>query len=160
MVENLANIASNIYLVSDTRLTADPVIVERVKRIKHLETYEDFKTDKFSGQGALSGITIRKKGTDETKTISVKGAFIAIGFQPNAGLVSQFVNLNEKGEVLINPDCSTSYPGIFAAGDVTNVFGKRIIIACGEGAKAAMAVRQYILNAKRSVGCRPIRGNI
>ncbi|MBI5639991.1 MAG: FAD-dependent oxidoreductase [Nitrospirae bacterium] len=149
MVENLANVAGDIYLVSDMKLTADPVIVERVKRIPHLEIYEDFKVEEFSGQGSLSGITIREKGTDEPKTVPVKGAFIAIGFQPNVSLVSQLVNLNEKGEVMVDPDCSTSYPGIFAAGDLTNAFGKRIIIACGEGAKAALAARQYILTLKR-----------
>lgn len=151
MVENLENIASNIYLVSATKLKADPVIIERVKKIGHLEIYEDFKADEFSGQGTLSGITIRKKGSDETKTIPVKGAFIAIGFQPNASLVSDLVDLNEKGEIIIKNDCSTSRSGIFAAGDVTNAFGKRIIIACGEGAKAAMAVRQYILSVKKEV---------
>ncbi len=57
--------------------------------------------------------------------------------------------LNERGEIVINPDCSTSYPGIFAAGDVTNAFGKRIIIASGEGAKAAMAARQYLLDLRK-----------
>ncbi|MEW6601159.1 MAG: hypothetical protein AB1499_09325 [Nitrospirota bacterium] len=56
--------------------------------------------------------------------------------------------MNERGEIIIGPDCSTSCPGIFAAGDVTNAFGKRIIIASGEGAKAALAARQYILKLK------------
>lgn len=158
MVENLTSIAGGIYLVSDMRLTADPEIVERVKKIGQLEIYEDFKVDKFTGQGALSGITIRKKGTNETKSVPVKGAFIAIGFQPNASLVSQFVALNEKGEVMINPDCSTSCPGIFAAGDVTNAFGKRIIIACGEGAKAAMAARQYVLALRMKKDPEKARG--
>jgi alkyl hydroperoxide reductase subunit F len=49
----------------------------------------------------------------------------------------------------IQPDCSTSYPGIFAAGDITNAFGKRIIIASGEGAKAALAARQYLLDRRK-----------
>ncbi len=74
--------------------------------------------------------------------------FIAIGLQPNSSLVSHLVVLNKKGEIIINPDCSTSYPGIFAAGDVTNAFGKRIVIASGEGAKAALSARQYILNLR------------
>jgi alkyl hydroperoxide reductase subunit F len=52
---------------------------------------------------------------------------------------------------MIHPDCFTSCPGIFAAGDVTDAFGKRIIIASGEGAKAALAVRQYLLNFRKAV---------
>ncbi|HDH53309.1 MAG TPA: hypothetical protein ENH24_02365, partial [Nitrospirae bacterium] len=81
--------------------------------------------------------------------LPVKGVFIAIGLQANSSIVSPLVELNERGEIVINPDCSTSRPGIFAAGDVTNAFGKRIIIASGEGAKAAMAARQYMLNLRK-----------
>ena len=69
--------------------------------------------------------------------------------RPNSSVVSDLVRLNEKGEIIVNSDCSTSFPGIFAAGDVTNAFGKRIIIASGEGAKAALAARQYILNINK-----------
>ncbi|MGE5299363.1 MAG: FAD-dependent oxidoreductase, partial [Acidobacteriota bacterium] len=86
---------------------------------------------------------------EETVKLPVKGIFIAIGLQPNAALVSDLAELNERGEIVINSDCSTSYPGIFAAGDVTNAFGKRIVIASGEGAKAALAARQYILNLRK-----------
>ncbi|MDH4231739.1 MAG: thioredoxin-disulfide reductase, partial [Nitrospirota bacterium] len=64
-------------------------------------------------------------------------------------IVSHLSRLNDKGEIIVNADCSTSYPGIFAAGDVTDAFGKRIIIASGEGAKAAMAARQYILDLRK-----------
>ncbi len=73
----------------------------------------------------------------------------SIGLQANSSPVSHLVDVNEKGEITIHPDCSTSYPGIFAAGDVTNAFGKRIIIACGEGAKAVMAARQHVLDIRR-----------
>ncbi len=62
----------------------------------------------------------------------------------NSALCSHLVEVNEKGEIEINPDCSTSREGIFACGDVTDAFGKRIIIASGEGAKAALAVRNYL----------------
>jgi alkyl hydroperoxide reductase subunit AhpF len=54
-----------------------------------------------------------------------------------------------RGEILIQPDCSTSRPGILAAGEVTNTFGKRLIIASGAGAKAAMAARQYLLDLRK-----------
>ncbi len=146
IVENLNTIARNIYIVSDSRLTADPVIVERVSAFKNLKKYEGYKVLEFKGEKALSSIVIRKIASDETSDIPVKGAFIAIGLQSNSSLVSHLVELNEKGEIIINPDCSTSYPGIFAAGDVTNAFGKRIIIASGEGAKAALSARRYLLS--------------
>lgn len=149
IVENLQNIAKDIYLITDTKLTADPVIIERVSSFKNLKKLEEYKVLEFKGEKTVSGIIIRKAASDEILDIPVKGVFIAIGLQANSSLVSRLVELNDRGEIIINPDCSTSYPGIFAAGDVTNAFGKRIIIASGEGAKAALAARQYILDIKK-----------
>jgi alkyl hydroperoxide reductase subunit F len=96
------------------------------------------------------GITIRKKAMTETMSIPVRGIFISIGLQPNTALFKSILDLNEKREIIINQNCSTSYPGIFAAGDGTNAFGKRIVITAGEGAKAALAVRKYILDIRKS----------
>ncbi|MEW6109815.1 MAG: FAD-dependent oxidoreductase [Nitrospirota bacterium] len=149
IVENLQTVAGNIYLISDFNLTADPALIERCRLFKNLRIYEEYKVVEFTGESALSHIKVRKKAGEETVNIPVKGAFIAIGFQPNSLLISHLVDLNEKGEIIINPDCSTSHQGIFAAGDVTNAFGKRIIIACGEGAKAVMAARQHVLNIRK-----------
>ncbi|MHA2344911.1 MAG: NAD(P)/FAD-dependent oxidoreductase [Candidatus Hodarchaeales archaeon] len=148
IVENLQSIAKNIHLVSNTRLTADPVIIERINKVKNLKKYEGYKILEFGGKNTLSNITIKKQAEEERTVLPIKGVFIAIGLRPNTSLVSHIVNLNERGEIIINSDCSTSYKGVFAAGDVTNAFGKRIIIASGEGAKAALVARQYILNLK------------
>lgn len=149
IVENLHTVAKNIYLISDAGLTADAVVIERVSRFENFSKYEGFRVVEFTGESALSGITIRKAAERETVTLPVKGVFIAVGLQPNSSIISHLAAVNERGEIIINPDCSTSHPGIFAAGDVTNAFGKRIIIASGEGAKAALAARQYLLNLKR-----------
>ena len=152
IVENLHTVAANIHLVSDFQLTADPAIIERVEKFEKLHKYEEFKVTEFTGEDALSGITIRKKAQEKTSSLPVKGAFVAIGLQPNSSLVLNLVKINDRGEIPIAPDCTTSYPGIFAAGDVTNAFGKRIIIASGEGAKAALMARQYILNLRKTAG--------
>ncbi|HSA78639.1 MAG TPA: FAD-dependent oxidoreductase [Nitrospirota bacterium] len=149
LVESLKSIAGNIYVVSATKLTADRAIIERISNISSLRIYEEFKITEFTGNNTLSGITIRKMAGEETICLPVQGVFIAIGFQPNSFLVSNLVELNEHGEIVIHYDCSTSRPGIFAAGDITNAFGKRIIIASGEGAKAALGARQYLLNLRR-----------
>jgi alkyl hydroperoxide reductase subunit F len=111
--------------------------------------YENYTVAAFAGENRLSSLTIRKMAGRETVELAVAGAFIAIGLRPNSALVAHLVQLNARGEIMIQPDCSTSRPGIFAAGDVTNAFGKRIIIASGEGAKAALAARQYLLDLRR-----------
>jgi len=152
IVKNLHTVAKDIYLISDFALTADPAIIERVNQFKNLQKYEGFKVIQFTGENTLSSVSIRKKAEEKTINLSVKGVFIAIGFQPNSSLISHLVKLNERGEIIINSDCSTSYPGVFAAGDVTDAFGKRIIIASSEGAKTALAARQYILNLRRKGG--------
>jgi alkyl hydroperoxide reductase subunit F len=152
IVENLHGIAKNIYIISDMGFTADAVVIERVNSFKNIKKYEGYKVLEFKGDKILSGIVIRKIASDEIFELPVKGVFIAIGLQANSFLVVNLVKVNERGEIIINPDCLTSCPGIFAAGDVTNAFGKRIIIASGEGAKAALAARQYILGQpKRKV---------
>ncbi|HEB75469.1 MAG TPA: YHS domain-containing protein [Nitrospirae bacterium] len=163
IVENLYTVARNIYIISDTKLSADPIVIDRINRYRNahkkgpysaiypIRYYEGYKVVEFSGGKTLSNITIRKIAEKETINLPVKGVFIAIGLQPNSALVADIVKLNKKGEIIINPDCSTSYPGIFAAGDITNAFGKRIIIASGEGAKAALAARQYILDLRKTV---------
>lgn len=151
IVENLSTVAREIHLVSTSELRADPAIVERVKCFPNLHIYENFKVLEFTGGQTLGGVTIKRQAGQETLSLLVKGAFIAIGLEPNSALVAHLVQYNDRGEIMINPYCSTSYPGIFAAGDVTDSYGKRIIIASGEGAKAALAVREYLLNLRKAV---------
>jgi alkyl hydroperoxide reductase subunit F len=149
MVENLHGIAANIHLVSATALTADQAIIDRVRCLDNLSIYEEYKVVEFNGNTSIDGVTVRKMAGEETVNLPAKGVFISIGLKPNATLVSHLVDVNERGEIEISPDCSTSYPGIFAAGDITNAFGKRIIIASGEGAKAALATRQYLIDLRK-----------
>ena len=144
MVENLRSVASSIYLVSRGTLTGDPAVIERVLRTPNLERFEERQVTRFTGSGKLEGIRFRRIGTEEETELTVDGAFIAVGFSPASELVAHMVELNPRGEIKIGPNCATSRPGIFAAGDVTDAFGKRIIIASGEGAKAAMAAHTYL----------------
>ncbi len=149
MVESLRTVAGRIHLVSDFELTADRSITDHVLRFPNLRVYENYKVLGFTGQETVSGISIKKKAETEGMEIPVRGVFVAIGLQPASGLVSSLVDLNVRGEIIIGPDCSTSHSGLFAAGDVTNAWGKRIIIASGEGAKAALAARKFILELRK-----------
>ena len=149
MVENLHGIAAHVHLVSATELTGDPVIIDRIRCMSNVDIYEEYKVVELTGEGVLDGVVIRKMAGEESFSLPARGVFIAIGFKPNSGLVTHLVDVNDRGEIMIQPDCSTSHPGIFAAGDITNAYGKRIIIASGEGAKAALAARQYLLDQKK-----------
>lgn len=145
MVENLQGVARHIHLVSRSSLAADAATVERIGKAPNLTCHEGYETLEFTGEGKLTGVMIRQRETGQELFLPIRGAFIAIGLQPNSSLVEWLLQLNGKKEVPIGPDCSTAFPGLFAAGDVTEAYGKRIIIAAGEGAKAAIAAKEYLL---------------
>ncbi len=146
LVESLQKVARRVHLVSRGELTADAGVRERILASGNQICHTGYETLAFTGEKVLTGVHIRHLETGQTLLLPVRGAFIAIGQQPNSVLAKGLAELNERGEVLVGPDCATSRPGLFAAGDVTDVFAKRIIIASGEGAKAALAARKYLLH--------------
>ena len=83
-----------------------------------------------------------------TEDLQVDGLFTDIGWVPNTGFLEGLVNLNYQKEIEIDINCRTNAPGVFAAGDVTAVIGKQIIIAAGEGAKAALSAFDYLMVTK------------
>ena len=150
VVEALHPIVKDIHLVCNEKLTADKAIVERTRGLEHVHVYEDHQVDAIIGDGTVTGIRVRRKGTPDATDLRVRGVFVSVGLTPNSALAGDLVELNARREIVINADCSTSTPGLFAAGDVTSAFGKRIVIASGEGAKAALAVKRYLRS--RSAG--------
>jgi alkyl hydroperoxide reductase subunit F len=93
----------------------------------------------------VSGIKIKRE--DKEETLAVQGVFVEIGLIPGCGFVND-IEKNELGEIKVSRDNSTNIPGIFACGDVTDVPGKQIIIAAGEGAKATLSAFRYLAQHK------------
>ena len=146
-VLHLENIAKKIYVVCiGPKLCADEVLCEKVKRIEKVEILNDTKITEIVGDETVTGIKVEQDGNQ--KIINVDGVFVEIGFVPNAGFVNDLVELNKHGEIAIDSTNMASVPGIFAAGDVTNVSGKQLIIAAGEGAKALLSVVDYLQRVK------------
>ena len=98
----------------------------------------------LSGEDLLKGITVTERDTGEERALPVEGLFLAIGHEPNNGFLDGFVDLNDHGEIVIDINCHTSQEGVFAAGDVTAVKAKQIIVAAGDGAKAALEAYEYL----------------
>jgi alkyl hydroperoxide reductase subunit F len=96
------------------------------------------------GYTLADGIEIRDLKTRKQKRLDVSGIFVEIGLLPNSDLVKGLVALDEQGEIVVNCRNETDVPGLFAAGDVTNVPEKQIVISAGEGAKAALQAHKYI----------------
>ncbi|MBE0417136.1 MAG: FAD-dependent oxidoreductase [Coriobacteriia bacterium] len=100
------------------------------------------KVVRIEGETAVTGITVRDLSTHAEETLSAKGVFIETGAIAAADFTAGLVETNEQGEIVVDKRCATSLPGVYAAGDVTDGLGKQVIIAAGEGARAAVAAGQ------------------
>jgi alkyl hydroperoxide reductase subunit F len=138
-------VASRVHIISRNPWRADPIIQERADAAKKLVRHIGYEVLEVLGEGKVSGIRIKEKASGKEESIDVSGIFVEVGLTPNSGFVKDLVELNEYGEIVVNCRCETNVPGIFAAGDVTNVQDKQIIVAAGEGAKAALSAHEYLL---------------
>ncbi len=145
---DLRKLNCKVTIVEPGRLTADESDIDSLKRSDKITILESYVVLEICGKGKVEAVLVQSRNTLEKKSIPCRGVFIQVGLMPNSEFCQGLVNLNERGEIIINPDCSTNIEGIFACGDVTNAFGKRIIIASGEGAKAALSTQKYLLKKK------------
>ncbi|MGB2814474.1 MAG: FAD-dependent oxidoreductase [Dehalococcoidales bacterium] len=143
-VLDLLKIAEHVNLISLTPLTGDQVLSSQLKGAKKLTVFLEHETKEIKGQELVAGIRIREAKSGEEKELEVGGVFIEIGLVPNSDAVKKLVRLNQWGEVPVTPRNETSVPGLYAAGDVTDVPEKQIIVAAGEGAKAALQAHRYL----------------
>jgi alkyl hydroperoxide reductase subunit F len=143
----LTRIANRIYLIErGNRLMGDESMVEKVRDSGNVRIMTGTEVLEIMGNRFVSGIRVRRGSS--TETLEVQGVFIEIGYVPNSEMVRGLVRLNELGEIVVDQRCRTSVGGIFAAGDVTSVPQKQIIVAAGEGAKAALGAYEYLQTGK------------
>ena len=141
---DVVKIAEHVDMVSVTPLTGDPIMIEKLSDADNLTIYTEQTTEKILGQNMVEGIVIKDLKTGSTKQLDVTGVFVEIGLVPNSDMVKDLVKLNRVGEVPVNCACETEVHGFFAAGDVSTAPEKQIIIAAGEGAKAALQAHRYL----------------
>jgi NADH-dependent peroxiredoxin subunit F len=141
---DMVKVAEHVDMVSVTPLTGDPIMIEKLADAKNLTIYTGYQTEKILGQGLTEGIVIKEINTGKTQQLDVAGIFVEIGLEPNSDMVRNLVKLNQNGEVPVNCSGETEIPGLYAAGDVTTVPEKQIVIAAGEGAKAALQADRYL----------------
>lgn len=138
----MTKIARKVYLINiNATLGGETVLREKVSQAKNIEILNSAIIKRIIGDKFVNSIEIDIGG--KTTNIPLQGIFIEIGLTP----VSNFINIVEKnsqGEIIVDNRCATNIPGIFAAGDVSNVPEKQIIIAAGEGSKAALSAAKYL----------------
>jgi|YelNatPaOPRAMG01_1025707.scaffolds.fasta_scaffold09088_5 alkyl hydroperoxide reductase subunit F len=149
----LCNFTREIYVVNITNdLTCDEILKEKVKEKKFIKFYNNSRVISVEGKEKLEGIEIENVKTKEKTHLKVSGVIVAMGLEPSLDFeLPKEVVLNENNEIDVDQNCLTSLEGLFAAGDVTDVKWKQIIIAAGEGAKAALSAYEYLVSKKESL---------
>jgi len=143
---DLANIVGHVTLFEFApELKADDILKKRLYSLSNVDVVLNAQTVEVLGADKVNSMIYLDRETNEKKTISLEGIFIQIGLLPNTDFVKNTVDLSKFGEIIIDGHGQSSLPGLFAAGDVTTVPYKQIIIALGEGAKASLGAFDYLI---------------
>lgn len=141
-VLQLTKIANKIYVINITdNLTGDGIMQEKIRADNKVSIFNNSRVKEILGDSFVQAIKIEED--KEEKVLDVQGIFVEIGLIPNSDFAPS-LEKNERKEIIVNQQNETNIPGIFAAGDVTNVPEKQIIIAAGEGAKAVLSTFRYL----------------
>ncbi|MEM0365186.1 MAG: NAD(P)/FAD-dependent oxidoreductase [Candidatus Nitrosocaldus sp.] len=139
----LSRFARKVYVIYRTsKMAGDKEMIEALERKDNIEYVPNSEVIALDGGERLSSITV--KDASGTKRLEVDGLFVEMGYKVYIDFVKHLVRVNQRGEIEINEYCETSYKGIFAAGDATSVPYKQVIVAAGEGAKAAISAYNYL----------------
>jgi thioredoxin reductase (NADPH) len=131
-------------IVRGDALTASKVVIDKLAATPQIDVRLNTETVSFQGEGKLSGVTLRDRTTGTTTELHPKGVFVFIGLQPNSAWLPPEINRDKVGFVLTNAMLETSMPGVFAAGDVRFGSTNQAASAAGEGATAALMIRDYL----------------
>jgi len=148
---DLAGIVAHVTLLEfGTELRADAVLVDKLKSLANVAIHTNAQTTEISGtDGKVSGLTYIDRKSGESKSVALEGVFVQIGLVPNSEWLKGTLELTRHGEIVVDARGQTSLAGVFAAGDVTTVPFKQIIIATGDGAKAALGAFDHLIRATR-----------
>ncbi len=147
-VVDLMKVARKVYMVSLTPITGDEILKDKVMSSPKVEIFTKYKILRIEGKSTVEGIEIESLETGEKKRLDVQGVIVEIGLLPNSELVLDTMEINRIGEIVIDSRCRTGVSGLFACGDVTDVPYKQVIVAAGEGAKAALSAYDYIIKQR------------
>jgi alkyl hydroperoxide reductase subunit F len=144
---DLAGIVRHVTLVEFAeQLKADEVLVRKLRSLPNVTVHTNAKTTEIAGDGQrVDALLFEDRATGETHRVALAGVFVQIGLVPNTEFLKGAMELNRFGEIVVDAKGATSMPGVFAAGDATTVPYKQIVIAAGDGAKAALSAFDHLV---------------
>lgn len=146
-VFEVASLASHVSFIVPEWNTLTSPLLEKVINHPKVDVYRDWHIHTIVGDEFVTGVNISSPN-GETRRLDVAGVFLQFALIPNSDLVRGFVELDHAGRIVINHQCETNVPGLFAAGDVTIVAGEQVPVAIGEGAKAALSAWEYLVTPR------------
>ncbi len=143
--EYLSKIAKKVYLVHRrNEFRGEALLVERIKSVKNVELVLDSVPAEIKGEKFVSALVVENVKTKKRTELPVGGLFVEIGYVADAAPVKELVKINKNGEVVVSKSCETETPGLFAAGDITDVPFKQSVISAGQGAIAGLQAYTYL----------------
>ncbi len=143
---DLAGLVGHVTLIEfDTALRADAILVRKLQSLRNVTVLTNAQTTEITGDQTVNGLIYKDRTTQALHTVALEGVFIQIGLIPNTDWLKGVVELTKHGEIVVDARGQTSVPGVFAAGDATTVPFKQIIIAAGDGAKAALGAFDHLI---------------
>jgi len=147
-VAELAQIAKSVNAIGTPNKLIESDLGQKLKASGKVKFFTDYEVEEIKGKTAVEEILIRDKTKKTEQTIPVQGVFVELGYQVEGGLYSSMVKTTADGRIMISENNQTSVPGLFAAGDITDVNAQQVVIAIGEGANAALSAYNYLLSLK------------
>lgn len=139
----LAQTAEKVYLISPETVQPTVPVVATLRKHPRVEILENYQVKEVIGTTTVEQLVVEGEG--KTRRLNVDTAFSAMALIPNSDIVKDLVDTDEAGFIKINERNATSMPGIYAAGEVSTSFGREVLIAIGEGARAALSAHDYVL---------------
>ena len=149
-VAELAGVASHVTLVAPDCEHLDSPLGQKILDRDNVDVLMNYRVDAIKGDiYARSFVAVPVDGGQPPQEIEVDAIFVELDLLPRSDIVSHLIELDEKSHIKIDARCATSVPGIFAAGDVTDSYAEQVLIAIGEGAKAALSAYDYLLKQEK-----------
>jgi len=146
--EYLSKICKQVYLINrNDKFRGEQVLIDHVDKAKNITVIYSSNTTEIKGKDRVEAL-VYKTADGSEKELNVQGIFIEIGYVAKTDWLQGVVELNQRKEIVVSADNETSTPGIFAAGDITQITYKQVVISAGEGAKAALQAYKYLQGNK------------
>lgn len=140
----LATVASHVHLVGPGEEALHSALGKKLQSLKNVTILAGYSVAEVKGDGFATGVVVKSPEGQETQ-LETEGVFVELALVPNSQMVAHLVALDAQGRIKVDGFARTSMPGMFAAGDVTNTYAEQVLVAVGDGAKAALSAYDYLL---------------